>query len=56
MVLKKIAFTIGEKGYKLLYNFFNLFISKRDKVLVISNVKIEDNAVAMANYLAEVGS
>ncbi len=52
MILKQTFLAIGMWGYKLLYNLVNCFFSKQEKVLVISNTRLEDNAIEMANYIA----
>lgn len=53
MMFKRMFFKVGEQVYKLFYNLLALSTTTKEKVLVISNVKVEDNAVAMANYIAQ---
>ncbi len=39
--------------FKAVCRFFRIITPIRDRVLIVSHSKIEDNAVEMANYLAE---
>lgn len=53
MIVRKWLLKLGMVPYQVFYNVFCFFTKTKDKISIISNVKVEDNAVAMANYLAE---
>lgn len=50
--MRKWGLKLGSTPYKLLCRVLGVFVKKQNRALVISNVKIEDNAVSMANFLA----
>lgn len=49
---RKWGVHLGTLLYRLVYKLISSFFSKRDKAVIISNARIEDNAIEMANFLA----
>lgn len=50
--MRKWGLKLGSIPYKLLCKVLGVFVKKQNRALVISNVKVEDNAISMANFLA----
>src|SRR5690554_7908473 len=53
MSMSTLKSKIIDQLFKTVCRLFRLITPIRDRVLIISHSKIEDNAVEMANYLAE---
>lgn len=41
------------KAYRFIFNIINLFFQKQERIVFISNIKVEENAIAMANFVAD---